>query len=158
MNLSKAKQIVRKIIPKKFRKPTLIEQRDALKSLKLKILANPPMEVLREIEDIVRTKGKKSKELSWLKSRVALDFNEKFLGVKLTPAKREQAAELMRRLEQRENSVAAIGRKKAEDIIVIELKKELNSLFPTMQDALNFRSTYKLYGIEISNILKKSGY
>ncbi len=157
MNITSAIKQIKRVIPKKFRKPTLIEQRKDLNALRRKILANHPTLLLDKMEQIVKTKGKKSKEFSMLKSQVALDFCRNYFKFNLTLEQKQKIAELMAQLEYRENTVKSVKRNKFEDEYATNIRQELITLFPTKKDYKHFLITYRLYGSELKQILRKAG-
>ncbi len=157
MNLASAIKKVKRLVPKRFRKPTLMEQRADLKALKLKVLGEDFF-ALAEIEDTIKTKGKTSKEVSIVKSKVALDFSKKHFGIKLTPEQQQKIAELMARLEYRENAVKSVKRNALSDEMANKIRKELISQFPNKKDYINFLTTYRIYTSKLRQVLKKAGY
>lgn len=157
MNLLKAKRVLAKLIPKKLKRPSLIQRRKEIKSIKLKIL-NAEFKSLSLIEDAVRTKGKTSKEVSVLKSMAAMDFSEKYFGIKLDKKQQETVSELMARVEERERAVKAFKRNPLNDETTSRLKKELSSVFLNQDNYLKFLATYKIYSAELKQLLKEAGY
>jgi hypothetical protein len=101
---------------------------------------------LDKMEQIVKTKGKKSKEFSMLKSQVALDFCRNYFKFNLTLEQKQKIAELMAQLEYRENTVKSVKRNKFEDEYATNIRQELITLFPTKKDYKHFLITYRLYG------------
>ena len=157
MKLTSILKKARKFIPKRIRKPTLIEQRKDLDALRHKIIANHSLGHWIKMEQIVKTKGKKSKEFSIFKSQVALDFCRDYYKFNLTLEQKQKAAELMAQLEDRENVLKSIKRNSFEDKYATDIKKELITLFPTKKDYQNFLITYRLYSSELRQILRKAG-
>jgi len=157
MSLLSAIKKVQKIIPRKFRKPTLMQQRSNLKALKSRILSEE-FASLVEIEDTIRAKGKTSKEVSKIKSKYALDFFQRHFNVKFTPEQQKRTAELMADLEQREKAVKFVKRNPLKDEMANEIRKRLISTFQNKEDYINFVSTYRIFDSEIRQIVKQAGY
>jgi len=157
MNLSSAIKKVKRIVPKRFRKPTLMEQRADLKTLKLRILKEE-LASLTELEDMIRIKGKTSKEVSMVKSKASLHFFERHFNIKLTPEQKQKVAELMARLEFREKSVKFFKRNPAQDETANKIRKELIELFPAKENYVQFLTTYRVYSSELKQIIKNAGY
>jgi hypothetical protein len=157
MNLLNIINKVQKIIQKRFRKPILIQQRPTLKSLKTRILSEE-FGSLVKIEEIIKAKGKTSKEVSKVKSKYALDFFQRHFNVKFTLEQQKRTAELMADLEQREKAVKFVKRNPLKDEMANEIRRKLVSTFQTKKDYLNFVSTYRILDSAIRQILKQAGY